>query len=230
LSIQQKMANAPSVAEAKTLYETEMKAKGISIDAPEGGGPDWTALHLAGFRAQGLRPAGRADVVEYLLSQGANIEARDAVGRTPLMCAAMQGNDAVARVLIAHGANMNAVDNTGRTPLNWAIWGENPAIIAMLRDRGANQGNSASFGLSGTDLLQAAGAGVGAGPRRAGVQTVVTGLENAKSPAPAGSASPAPQSACPCTGANPVFSSGQCYPNSNAACGGNAQCQWKLCP
>jgi hypothetical protein len=52
------------------------------------------------------------------------------------------------------------------------------------------------------------------------------GGESSKSDASGSSAS---TPSCPCSSANPVYSDGQCYPNSQAACQGNNACQWQLC-
>ena len=64
--------------------------------------------------------------------------------------------------------------------------------------------------------------------RRDVIRAVVNGVEAASgSGTPA--ANPPSGPACPCTGGNPVYSGGQCYPNSQAACGDNPSCQWQLC-
>jgi len=59
-----------------------------------------------------------AEVVELLVSRGADLDARDSNGRTPLMHAASyaQNADAIAR-LIHLGADLDAEDNHGMTPL-----------------------------------------------------------------------------------------------------------------
>ena len=52
---------------------------------------------------------------------GADVNAVDLVGRTPLHHAVMHGREAVARLLLANGADVNAVEmQTGRTPLFYA--------------------------------------------------------------------------------------------------------------
>src|SRR5919206_3143425 len=48
---------------------------------------------------------GRLDAVRYLLDQGADVNARDGRGRTPLIEAAFYGNGAVVKELILRGAD-----------------------------------------------------------------------------------------------------------------------------
>jgi hypothetical protein len=51
------------------------------------------------------------------LKHGANAEAEDNQGRTPLLVAVAQEKNEVASMLLEHGANADAKDNQGRTPL-----------------------------------------------------------------------------------------------------------------
>lgn len=54
---------------------------------------------------------GDTAAIDRLIAAGADLEARDGNGRTPLMVAAFRQDDAAARALIAAGANPNALDN-----------------------------------------------------------------------------------------------------------------------
>lgn len=61
-----------------------------------------------------LHYAKGAEVVRWLLTSGANVDATDGDGNTPLYMADEPG---VIELLLAHGAKLNARNNIGQTPL-----------------------------------------------------------------------------------------------------------------
>lgn len=63
---------------------------------------------------------GRKDVVEHLLSVGANINARDDGGLIPLHNACSFGHADVTKLLLNVGCDPNARDNWSYTPLHEA--------------------------------------------------------------------------------------------------------------
>ena len=63
---------------------------------------------------------GRRDVVEFLLTNGANVQARDDGGLHPLHNACSFGHADVVRLLLEAGANPNTRDNWNYTPLHEA--------------------------------------------------------------------------------------------------------------
>ena len=58
---------------------------------------------------------GHIEIVELLVSKGADVNATDRIGRTLLHSAASGGRKDIAELLIAEGADI------GRGYLNWAI-------------------------------------------------------------------------------------------------------------
>ena len=64
----------------------------------------WTPLHLTIFR----RTLDDSVIAETLLDRGADIEARDASGATPLHTAALYGDISVSGALLTRGADINA--------------------------------------------------------------------------------------------------------------------------
>lgn len=109
-----------------------------------------TALHAA---------ADSDRLVVMLLAAGADAEARDRLGRTPLAVAAASGHVAKLRALVAAGANKNARDSAGRTPLMTAAAG-GPALWRPYRDlvsSGANMDLQDADGMTALMLASRAG-------------------------------------------------------------------------
>ncbi|XP_012287563.1 tankyrase isoform X2 [Orussus abietinus] len=98
-----------------------------TVNARDTAGRKSTPLHFAaGY--------GRRDVVEFLLSAGASIQARDDGGLHPLHNACSFGHSDVVRLLLEAGANPNTRDNWNYTPLHEAaIKGKIDVCIALLQ-------------------------------------------------------------------------------------------------
>lgn len=83
---------------------------------------------------------GNADTVKALLSSpGADVNATDERGSTPLIEAARYGHDDVARALVAAGANTKARDNDGKTALMLAVQGGHDEVVRVLKQAGATE-------------------------------------------------------------------------------------------
>jgi hypothetical protein len=76
--------------------------------------------------------------VRRLLKQGANVEARDQNGFTPLVLATSSGLTSTVTVLLEAGANTEAKDDDGSTPLMRSAIVGNAAIAKILIRSGAN--------------------------------------------------------------------------------------------
>jgi hypothetical protein len=84
--------------------------------------------------------AGKGDVNQAaaLLNQGAQVNATNSFGTTPLYEAASRGHETVARLLLEKGAGVNAADNDeGKTPLHLAVREGHEAVMRLLLDKGA---------------------------------------------------------------------------------------------
>ena len=80
----------------------------------------------------------QADVVETLIEHGAQVDERDAEGRTPLMVAAAFDSRAVADVLLARGADPLARDAVdGNTSLDFAAMAGHANFVSLLKAHGA---------------------------------------------------------------------------------------------
>ena len=80
---------------------------------------------------------GLNDVEELLIAKGANVNARDKVGGTPLYEAALWGHKDIVESFVAAGANVNARDKRGTTPLGIALSRGHKDIVGLLRKHGA---------------------------------------------------------------------------------------------
>lgn len=80
---------------------------------------------------------GHADVVEMLLTQGADPDAADADGVSALGWACLRSRINIIAVLIDKGATIDQPDNSGRTPLGLACGGS-AELSEILLERGAS--------------------------------------------------------------------------------------------
>lgn len=90
-----------------------------------------TLLHQAAFR-------GCVEAMEYLLLNGANIEARCSSGYTPLMETARGAKVEAGKYLLAHGADINARNSAGRDLAGVAEHHKSNGFMTALQ-AGANQ-------------------------------------------------------------------------------------------
>lgn len=78
------------------------------------------------------------DIAELLLEKGANLNAVDYCGHTPLHVAADYLRYDIAELLLKKGANPNARDILGKTPLHVAAMHRRYDIAGLLLKKGAN--------------------------------------------------------------------------------------------
>lgn len=89
-----------------------------------------------------LHPAalfGFEDQVNRLIECGANVNATDAEGRTPLHVASCSGNESIVRLLLDKGADINSRDQMERSPLTMAVDAGHESIARLLVEKGAAQ-------------------------------------------------------------------------------------------
>jgi TolA-binding protein len=82
--------------------------------------------------------SGYKDFVELFLAKGADVNAKNEDGYTPLHRAAEQGEKDVAELLLAKGADVNAKNKSGSTPLSMAANRGNKDVAELLLAKGAD--------------------------------------------------------------------------------------------
>lgn len=85
--------------------------RGARINSP---GRQWSALHYAVF-------AGHNDLANYLIEQGADINAVSTNGSSVLMMAIYEGHDDLAKTLIDKGARRDVKNDWGEGAMEWAM-------------------------------------------------------------------------------------------------------------
>jgi ankyrin repeat protein len=93
-----------------------------------GGGE--TLLHYAANDAE-------LELVELLISLGADVNARGVSSGTPLHAAAGSGSVPIVEILLRNGADVNAVDGNGHVPIYRAAIAHCYAICDLLLQNGA---------------------------------------------------------------------------------------------
>jgi ankyrin repeat protein len=79
---------------------------------------------------------GNIEAVKQHLAAGANVNAKDTNGWTPLHLAALNGQKETTEILIAEGADVNAGDKI--TPLHYAAQYGEKEIVELLISKGAD--------------------------------------------------------------------------------------------
>src|SRR5438105_3577846 len=86
-----------------------------------------------GDRLHAAVRAGDLAEVREALAAGADVNARDTLGGTPLLDAAWSGNLEITNLLLARGADVNARHpEGGSTALEYAVLTDRPAIVRAL--------------------------------------------------------------------------------------------------
>ena len=95
---------------------------------------------------------GQIEIVEFLLSRGAEVNSKDGVGYIALHYAAGRGSyNEVVEVLIANGEDVNTKAVDGSTPLDLAAMAQNKEIMDLIRKHSGKHGTF--FGaVSGGDI------------------------------------------------------------------------------
>jgi ankyrin repeat protein len=125
----------------------------VDINEPSSKAYQNTALHQAA-------DLGRVDIVQLLLDQGADIEAKNELFATPLHIAVWAGyQDIVELLLLDNKANIEAKYADGISPLHVAVLKGYRSIVELLLDRGASTGAKDNEGWSPLHIAASKGDG-----------------------------------------------------------------------
>lgn len=125
-------------------------------------GKSWVASLLSKFTGVGLAtrqpkalseaiPAGDAATVRALLDEGADVNAPNEQGMTPLFMAARSGDTEIVRLLLEASADVNATFNEQHlVPLSAAVAEGYAEVVRLLLEAGADVNVTTS---DGTTLL-----------------------------------------------------------------------------
>ena len=81
--------------------------------------------------------SGNLSKVEFVLKYcgGIDINTKDLIGQTPLMCASKHGHSEITQLLLKEdGIEINKADEYGRTALHWASRMGNADVVQQLLD------------------------------------------------------------------------------------------------
>jgi uncharacterized protein len=111
--------------------------KGYDCKARQRESPCSSLLHLAAGLT--CNDCDKASIIQSLIKGGADVDARDDAGLTPLLISVSQahGHSACSALLLA-GADVLAECNRQRTALHWAAYRGSTDYLAVLMDAGAS--------------------------------------------------------------------------------------------
>lgn len=87
------------------------------------------------------------EVIDFLLENGANIEAKDEKGFTPLYYAVVMNHIEITTHLLKKGANPNTQNELGNTPMHQVARKDRVDMYYLLVENGAKKDISNNFGM-----------------------------------------------------------------------------------
>lgn len=123
------------VAETLLAAGAQANSKGYvpPVDRqPQQGTANWMEMETSPLHSTAEK--GFVALTELLLKNGADINAQDRGGRTPLIRAVLKNQPATVKVLLEKGADANPTDATGNTALGHAVGRQTLPLAQLLLD------------------------------------------------------------------------------------------------
>ena len=98
--------------------------------------------------------AGRMNIVNFLLENGADLHTTADAGDTLLHTAVHKGQLNMVKLLLSKGLDPNAPDKRGRTPLHVAVFRSNAEMVVALLDAGSNPNIRYDAGLTAIEVAE----------------------------------------------------------------------------
>jgi len=92
--------------------------------------------------------------MQFLVAKGANVNARNVKGETPLVIAANLNFFEGVEFLVGQGAKVDESNSTGETPLITSVHNRNIAMLRVLLKAGANPDRTDNSGRSARDYAR----------------------------------------------------------------------------
>jgi ankyrin repeat protein len=140
-----------AVSQGKLETLTLLLEDGVGVDVVNPSIHSRTALHVA------IDLGASASVIKFLLDEGADVNARDDRGISPLQFASAVGNLPIVEMLLDRGAHVNVCDNFGFSPLHSAVFFGRLHVIDKLVAVGANVLAATKSGATPLSLAELSG-------------------------------------------------------------------------
>jgi hypothetical protein len=127
-----------------------LEMRSIDVEGRLGGREDGgTCLMISAYH-------GRLDICRLLLDKGAQVEAKDSLGNTPLHYAANEGHVEIVRLLCDRGADVETRGDRGGRPLHIAAWkGHISVVKELIEERNAEINARMNNGWTALSLARA---------------------------------------------------------------------------
>jgi ankyrin repeat protein len=134
------MGGTETASPADTFYDAAREGDMAKVKSMLADDPSLVNSHesyLALVPLHGACYGGRLEMVKFLISKGADVNARSREGSAPIVEAVAKNDVEITRYLVAHGADVNTADNNGKTPLHWAAERGRVEVARFLIQKGA---------------------------------------------------------------------------------------------